>query len=321
MKVYVLTDAELNAAGFSAVRRSGLRFPDGSYQPVATPAEADAILCPLDLAALPTVADLRRVPHYRDEQRQRFVFMHVSDDPDDAARARGDFRYVGEPAMFIRCNLRAWQLADTPNAIPMAWPVGTSDLDAVAESPRGFTCDVGFHAWLSSDDRKAAFADLKQASSLWTDLAGYADFYGYLFNADGSPKPEAIRRRAAFLESMRKCRLQICPWSIPGVFPYRAFEAMCARRVAVIFIDGEVRPWAGLKHIPWDEFCFIVPGSNARRASELCKEILSKTGNDRLLEMGNKARGWFLSSFDNRRWPELHREAVELSLRKRGLLR
>lgn len=324
MRVYTLTNAELNASGFGSVRRSGLRFSADACELVADPHEADAIICPLDLAALPTIFDLARVPHYIGNLRQRFVFFHVSDDPDAAAIARGDFCYVGEPAMFLRCNLRRFQLAQTPNAIPMAWPVGKIDLDAVADGPREFTHDVGFHAWLSSDVRKAAFTNLEatgKSSLLKIDIAGYPDFYGYLFRADGTPKPEAVRRRAEFLNSMRRCRLQVCPWSIPGVYAYRCFETMCAGRVAVIFVDGEVKPWTGLAEIPWDEFCFHFPGAEATHAGEICAEILATHSDEVLTEMGKRARRCFLTMLDDRRWPELHMKAVEASLHKRGLLR
>lgn len=321
MRVYVYSEALLAQAGFGGASRSGLRFPGGSYEPVEDPLCADAILCPIALMSIPHIADLERLTHYRGSMKDRHFFFECSDHPDDSERAMGRFLYVGEPAGFIRCNVRKWMLDAAPNTIPWPWPVGKPDLDAVAEWHE-FTYDVGFHAWLSSEDRKAAFRSLQGCGKLRCDIAGYPDFYGYgtFDKTTGQPTGETLRRRLAFVESMRRSRLQVCPWSIRGVYPYRAFETMCAGRVAVIFVDGEVRPWTGLNDINWDAFCFHFPGSEAARAGEICAEIVRTHSDAKLAEMGAKAREKFVAMLDDRRWPELHREAVELSLRKRGML-
>ncbi len=314
MKWWQYPDGDLAALG---PQRSGLRFAGPGVERVERAGEADVLVVPVPLTAMPETKYFSVLPYWRGRESAH-VALDVSDHPDDAERSRGAFMYEGCRAMLIRCNMRPWMASAAPNSLSCAWPTWAPDLDAIAESGEPeFTHDVGYHAWLYSDARKAAWASLTGPAGvgLRLDAKGHADFSGYL-----PPGGEEWKRRwAAFALSQRRCRLQICPQSIPGVFPYRTFETMCAARVPVCFSSGHVWPFAD--EIPWSEFTFTFPADNASKAAEIVKMILALTSDARLAEMGRLGRKWFLDRLDNRRWPEIHALMVERKARQLGLVR
>ena len=314
MKWWVYPDEDLVALG---PQRSGLRFAGPGVERVERAGEADVLVVPVPLSAMPEMKHFSILPNWSGRETSH-VAMECSDHPDDAERSRGAFMYEGCRAMLIRCNVRPWMVSAAPNTLACAWPTGRPDLDAVAEEGEpSFTHDVGYHAWLYSDARKAAWVSLTgpAGAGLRLDVKGHADFSGYL-PEDGE---EWKRRRAAFVLSMRRCRLQICPQSIPGVQAYRFYETLCCARVPVLFCTGQVLPFAD--EIPWGEFTYQFPAEDAGRAAEIVRMILASTPDERLAEMGRLGRRWFLDRLDNRRWPEIHALMVERRARQLGLVR
>lgn len=273
--------------------------------------EADVFVCPGNLRIFETTLGsgildhdkLYRLP-YLEGNESRTVFFDVSD----------NFKTpINLPIIFIRCDVRSWMLPHDPHTLQMAWPVDDFS-DCIDLPSGGFRWDVSFQGWLSSDIRIQSSAACRNNSNLKCDIAEYTDFTGYCYHL-----PEGIRRRAEFRRSMKESRIALCPESIPGVFPYRFFEAMSAGRVPMLVGSDFVRPFEHL--IPYHEFCIFVSRKNAHRADEAARNFLHDHTDEQIIEMGKLARKWWSRMLDARRWPELHAMAVRAKLKTLGLLK
>lgn len=259
------------------------------------PAEADLFTVPGALTHLfKNTAALERLPHFKGNE-EKHVFFDCSDHEP----------LYGKPSLFIRCNTRDWYLAKDPNTISWPWPVEDySECIGVPEG--GFKYDVSFQGWEWSDARKASLKSCRENDALKCDFSAYTDFFGYLKPTD----PEFHRRRAEFRRSMKESRVALCPESIPGVFPYRFFEAMSAGRVPLLVGSGYVLPFAD--EIPYDDFIFTLPSDKASQAGDLIRNLVLATRIDaQLVQMGRMARQYWEEFLDSRRWPELMAYAVK----------
>jgi len=308
MRVYVVPDEAIRAAGFAPNR--SLRFPAGSYEPVADPRAADVILPGVDLFALKSREEFLRVPCVR-EHEARTAHFDCAD----------NYAAYKSTAILVRGNLSRERLADSPNSV--AWPWPTEDFRAhgvQAATPGAFSHDVGFHGWDYSDTCKAAIQSCQRTFGERFDLAAYHDFAGYLWK-DGKPLPEFTRRREGFVASLARCRVQLCAESIPGVLRYRVTETMSAGRVPVIVGTGAVLPWAD--EVPWREVVVFIEASDAGHAGERIAEFLARTPDDVLARMGERGREAWLRWLDVRhaeKGPALMHEAIERKARALGLV-
>lgn len=215
--------------------------------------------------------------------------------------------------IMLRCDIRDWMLKDDPNAISIAWPV--EDYAECVELPEGgFKYDVTFRGWLSTDTRIASSNACKNRPTLKCDIEQYADFTGYLT----PDNPEYHRRRAEFRRGMKESRIALCPESIPGVFPYRFFEAMSAGRVPLLIGSDFVFPFRD--EINYQEFIFELARPSAHLAGDLIEQLLKDFSNDELIEMGRKARKHWESHLNSAHWPSLMQRAVEKQLDKMGVV-
>lgn len=254
------------------------------------PVEADIFVCPGPLMLFQDPAMLDRFP-YMSGRETHHVFFDVSDyEP-----------VYSKPCLFIRCNTRDWYLHSDPNTISWAWPV-ENYAECIDVPEGGFKFDVSFQGWLSSDARKAAVESCRQ-SDLKFDIAGYPDFCGYIYD-----QPEGIRRRAEFRRSMRESRVCLCPESIPGVFPYRFFEAMSAGRVPLLVGSSFMLPFAD--EIPYSEFSLFVPSSRAIDAADAVRRLIGGCSDAQIVEMGLKARQYWLRFLNRDDWPRTMSYAV-----------
>jgi hypothetical protein len=298
MKQYIYTPAEAGL-GHQYWPSGELRL---NGEIVTDPNNADVFVVPGALHMFKAAWELDRFKYMKGNE-SRHVFFHCSDD---------EVRY-GKQCMFIRCNTRPWNLVDDPNTISWPWPV--EDYAECLEVPTdGFKYDVSFQGWNWSDVRKIA-TSVCRASNLKLDFATYNDFFGYLDNPNhpNYNMAELVRRRAEFRRSMRESRVALCPESIPGVFPYRFFEAMSAGCVPVLIGSDFVFPFADDIYYPL--FTIYVSRENARFTAEIISQHLAKRSDDELIEMGRVARKYWEKYLDSRRWPELMTCAVERKLK------
>lgn len=278
------------------------RWPEGELRlegsiPVTDPSEADVFICPAPLSLAHTYG-LDRLPFMKDRE-DRHVFLDVSDHFTDA---------IGKRCLFIRCNMRSWMKEKDPNSIAFAWPV--EDYAECVEVPEGgFKYDVSFHGWLSTDTRIQSSNACLGNRSLNCDIRQYSDFTGYIYF-----EPEGIRRRAEFRRSMRESRVCLCPESIPGVLPYRFFEAMSAGRVPVLVSSDYVLPFAD--EIPYDDFMLEIDRDNSTNVGLFIRQFLDRTPDDELVRMGRLARMHWLESLNSADWPRMMTYAVERKLRE-----
>jgi hypothetical protein len=220
-----------------------------------------------------------------------------------------------QPSMFIRCDTRTWYLNADPNTIPWPWPVGNF-AECVQVPDGGFKYDVSFQGWNYSDVRQAATASCLRTSGLKCDFSLYADFTGYLGNPRHDKPQDQIavelveldRRSAEFRRSMRESRIMLCPESLPGVLPYRFFEALSAGRVPLLISADYVLPQR--EHIPYERFCFFLAADRAHEAGAVAVAILSETSNERLTEMGLMAREYWDRYLNRDKWTSLMAQAV-----------
>ena len=276
MRQYVYTPQECGRSEWPAgtLRLEGIEITDD-------PLQAEVFVYPGALHEVKDPRELDRLP-YMAGNEERHVFFHCSDD---------EVLY-DKKCLFIRCNTRTWMLEKDPNTISWPWPVENFSecLDLPAD---GFKYDVSFQGWLWSNARKQSVESV-QASGLKCDIAGYPDFCGYIYDT-----PEGVRRRAEFRRSMKESRIALCPESIPGVFPYRFFEAMSAGRVPLLVGSDFVLPFAD--EIPYAEFALFLESDHAKESGELIRAILAKVSDDELIRMGLVARDYWVR-FLNRDW-------------------
>lgn len=254
------------------------------------PAQADLFVIPGALTQLfPNREALERLPYFRDHESRHVAFDCSDNEP-----------LYKTSAILIRCNTRKWYLEKDPRTISWPWPV--EDYSECIDVPAGgFRFDVSFQAWLSSDCRKLSAQSCRDTAGLVLDFATYSDFTGYIFH-----EPEGVRRRAEFRRSMRESRIALCPESIPGVFPYRFFEAMSAGRVPLLIGNNFVFPWAD--DIPYSSFSLHIMSAN--RAGPAALEFIRGHSDSDLIDMGRLGRKYWERFLDSRKWPQLHAEAV-----------
>jgi len=261
---------------------------------VDNPQDADVIIVPLNLTWFETKADMQKLPFFN-EYESKHAFFHCSDKA----------TIFNTTAILLQCNLKQTMKEKDINSLAIAWPVGKDDIDDCACHNK-FTHDVGFHGWVWSDTRKTSTVSVQKTFMDNFDFAGYSTFTGHC------GEKEYKRRRGLFLNSLKNCRVQLCPSSIPGDWPYRAWETMCAARVPALICSNDIRPRTDI--INYDEFMLTIPAEKASEAGTIIKEFLNTHLDEQLIEMGKKGREAYIKYLDSRRWPQLFREMIQDAL-------
>ena len=289
MKQFVYSPAD---AGLSEWPSGTLRLQD--VEVTEDPNAADVFVYPGALFNITSRAGLEALPYFKEHENQH-VFFHCSDH---------EVLY-DTTAVIIRCNTRTWMLERDPTTLSWPWPV--EDYSECIEPPEGgLKYDVSFQGWNWSDARKASIKSCRENASLKCDFSTYGDFFGYLKPSDS----EFVRRRAEFRRSMKESRIALCPESIPGVFPYRFFEAMSAGRVPLLVGANYVLPLAD--EIPYDDF--MLSTTHLDKAGEIAASFVSSYRDETIIEMGRLARQAWEQWLDSRKWPQLMAYAVQKKL-------
>ncbi len=273
------------------------------------PNSADVFVCPGNIRIFEgtpgsgklDIHKLNRLPYFRGNE-SRHAFFDCSDNFKAA---------INLPIMFIRCDVRTWMLPHDPNTLPTPWPVEDFS-ECIYLPPGGFMADLSFHAWLSSDVRRQASAACIENPEIRCDTACYSNFFGHI-----TDKAELDRRRLAFRASMQRSRMALCPESIPGVLPYRFFEAMSAGRVPLLVGSDYVLPFAD--EIDYSAFTIFCERDDAVNADKLVVKFCGQHNDKEIIEMGQLARAAWVKWLDTSRWAELHAYAVQKHLAKVGV--
>ncbi len=292
MKAYVYTASECGLEKFSDGR---LRLNAEITTDVSS---ADVFVVPESLHTF-RERGLSHLPYIAQHSR-RHVFWDVTD---------WNFDPIFNDCIFIRSGLTKSVFIRDPNSIPWPWPVDDfGDHASIPES--GFKFDLSFQGWNWSPARKHSIDALVSANTSSLDFATSRDFTGYIYHT-----PEGVRRRAEFSRSMHESRLALCPESIPGVIPYRFYEAMSCARIPILVGDDYVLPFSD--EINYDDFAVFV--SNSRIGSHLAKtvKLLTTTlGDEILIGRGLKARAACNQWLHRDKWTELLTYSVAKAIKK-----
>lgn len=299
MKAYIYESQQI---GLSEWPSGTLRLTD--VTPVSDPQQADIFVCPGNFSLFQdngiVVQDrLTKLPYLRGNE-DRHVFFDVSD----------NFKTpLNLPIIFIRCDVRTWMLPHDPNTLSVAWPV--EDYEECVELPsRGFSWDVSGRMWISTDTRDVSTRVCQEHPGLRPDILRLDTFTGYIYDS-----PLGIELRRSYRVSMKGSRVCLCPESIPGVLPYRFFEAMSAGRVPVLVSSDYVLPFADL--IPYEAFCVFIERDQAGESANIIRAFLDKTPDHELVRMGLLAREFWLRFLDSRRWPDTMSYLVKKLIERR----
>lgn len=284
-------------------------FKERPWEPVGedvmsvdNPDEADFIICPVALHRIKSkkpgrtfnqAAPVELLPHWG-----KYESKHVFFDCSDFEHSLNDTK-----AILIRCNLRPWM--KTENSIPWFWPV--EDLGKYVDVPDGiYKFDVGFQGWLSTDIRKNSVDSCQKEFGARCDNSTYNDFFGLMTNLS-----EQDRRRESFLLGQQNTKIMLAPQSIPGVFPYRFYEAMSAQRIPALFCTDYILPFQD--EIDWDKCTLRFPADQAQNAGTLIREFLNNTSEEKMAEMARYGREIWLKWLNRDKQPEL----IAYTLKKR----
>jgi hypothetical protein len=306
VKAYVYSPAE---AGLAAWPSGELRL-DG-FDQTSDPDEADVFVVPGNLSlfqenGILNKERLYRLPYLAGNENRTVVF-DVSDN---------FTKPICMPLIFLRCDMRTWMTFDDPCSVPMPWPV--EDYESCVEvPPDGFKYDVSFQGWLSTDTRTISSQACKETPELKCDIATYSDFCGYLHDrATNQWTGEGVRRRTEFRRSMKESRICLCPESIPGVLPYRFFEAMSAGRVPLLVSSDYCLPFE--REIPYDEFIITLPRENAHEAGQVALDFVRRADDEEVDAMGAMARFFWKKWLNCADWPRTMAYAVKAQLEHRA---
>jgi hypothetical protein len=277
-----------------------------NVEEVDNPDDADYIICPAALHRIRSRNQRLRIDKkltvgvetlkYWGTHESKHVFFDCSDFENS---------FNGTSATLIRCNVRDFMLADK-NTIPWFWPV--DDLGDYTDVPEGgIKYDAAFQGWLSTDTRKQAGNSCKAVMGDRFHHKTFKDFYGLM-----SDEAEQSRRRESFLKSQQETKILLAPQSIPGVFPYRFYEAMSSARIPALFSTGYHLPFQD--KIDWDKCTLRFDANQAPNAGNLIQSFLNKTSDEQILEMGRYGREMWFKWLNRDKQPELVAYALESRL-------
>lgn len=272
---------------------------------VDKPDQADFIICPAALHRIRSKNMKLRVDSsltcgpetlkYWKDYENKHVFFDCSDYEN----------YLGTSAILIRCNVRDFMLKDK-NTIPWFWPV--DDLGVYTDIPsNGFKYDVSFQGWLSTDVRRQSCDSCARILGNRFFHKTFKNFYGLI-----NDKAEQDRRRETFLKNQQETKILLAPQSIPGVFPYRFYEAMSSARIPALFCTGYHLPFQS--KIDWDKCTLRFKAEQAPQAGKLIKDFLERTNDQQIIEMGKYGRKMWLEWLNRDRQPELIAYALKEKL-------
>ncbi len=287
MKQYIYTPTELGIPQFS----DGILRLNDSIEVTNDPSAADVFIVPEPLFKFTKTCGLDKIPyisHYPD----RHVFFDLSE----------HFTvYSYQSPIFIRAALTQQILARDPNSIAWPWPV--DDFSDILCQPHQMSHRLSFHGWASSLARKVAAKSCLEVMGQHADIQLYPSFYGYQ-----SPEQQSHHRQL-YKESMQRSQLCLSVESIPGVIPYRFYEAMSAGRVQLYVGANYTLPFAD--EIPYDNFVLKVNTDDADQAGIVARDWIRNAATRSIVEKGLEARHYWEKYLHRDKWVDLITYAVQ----------
>lgn len=274
---------------------------DDQVEKVSDPDAADFFIVPVPIwdYEYHHVDPRSMVPHL-ERKPERHCFLEIADDIGDHDRLFGS-------CVWFFCNMNLERKTWHKNAVPIPWPV--ADLSECVPLPDGgLKYDVSFQGWVTPHHHaKTRVPSVDSCRRIFGERAYLRcidTFYGYRESTE-----QGKEDRRTYLESLRASRVSLCGGSIPGVFPYRFWEAMSAGRIPALICDGCVFPFAD--RIPYKEFCIFIPEAEAGRSGEIIQEWLSGKNDDEIIARGALGRRHWEQWLDSNKWPSTMRVCLE----------
>lgn len=291
MKQYIYTPQEMGLE----------KFADGTLrlniEETRDPWEADVFVCPQALHTFTTRSGLRILPHLRprngsflEDWTRRHVFLDISEH---------FTTYDDNLCIFIRSALTKKMLEWGPNSISWPYPVG--DFKDVMIPTGGFRHDVTFHGFLSNLARKVSVKSCRESGLIY-DITGYPNFYGYC------SKEEQEIRMLTMKTGLKYSRLALCQESIPGVIPYRFYEAMSAGRCQLYIGADYNLPFAD--KIDYHQFVSFLNVDSADEAGAAVKDWITRYDDGHLISKGRYARECWEKYLQPSNWVQLMTDVV-----------
>jgi hypothetical protein len=303
MKQYIYTPKELGLD----------KFDDGilrlNCDETRDPHEADVFVVPQALHTFKSQHALSTIPYmlhrysaayygrWMEDNSRRHVFLDISEH---------FTTYEINKCIFIRAALTKQMLEWGPNSIPWSYPV--EDFRDCLIPSGGFQYDVTFHGFLSCLARKVSVKSCRTNPMLKDDIKGHSNFYGY------QERSEQHRRMHAYRVGLKQSRMALCAESIPGVLPYRFYEAMSAGRCQLYIGRNFVLPFADKIH--YHDFVSFLDIDAADEADVAVKDWLSRYSDEQLITKGRHAREAWETWLQPNRWVELMTVAVAEKLKQ-----
>ena len=278
-------------------------FSDGTlrlnFEQTTDPLRADVFVVPESLTTFKTKSSLRVLPHLRPQMgplmydfTRKHVFLDISEH---------FTTYDDNQCIFIRAALTKAMLDFGPNSI--SWPYPVDDFKDAMVPKGGFQYDVTFHGFLSNLARKVSVRSCQTQSNITSNIRGYPNFFGY------QSAEECKVRRERMLTGLQYSRLALCQESIPGVLPYRFYEAMSAGRCQLYIGHNFNLPFAD--KIDYHQFVTFLNIDSADEAGEKVREYLDRYDDGDLIRKGKLAREAWDKWLRPDKWVQLMTDAVE----------
>lgn len=299
MRGYVYYDSDLLHAlpmSIAQIDRARVKLPE-TFEKVDDPRQADVFWLPVDAGHIEAYhggaravrESVQRLPHYKGNEA-RHVMYFCSDGAEP----------TGLPCIMFRQSF----YKDRADVNAVAWPYAVEDFgELYCDDFTSLKYDVSFvGSKVSHKCRIESFDSVANTPGLDSFLDDSKMHWGQVEHTDVGKQ-----RKELFIQSMRDSALVLAARG-GGLSCYRFFEAMSAGRVPVLFADDWRLPHQDL--IDWRKCIIQIPESRAKEAGPILLELLHRTSNEELAEMGREARLAWVQYLAPAKWDKMMERCV-----------
>ena len=298
MKAYVYSQEDIREAmgqpAYERCKRAVVGLPN-TLESTAVADDTAWFFVPLDIGVWErhgggieaVVAGLKQLPYWENNGANHFFFMH-SDNADP----------LGVDAVIFRqsCN------RDRKDSRTISFPARVDDFEVFAhDNFADLPYSISFVGHVTPR-RNNAYQALSRREDVL--LNGIPVHWGAYVDTSLGKK-----RREVFLYALRNAKMGFAPRG-GGQHSFRFFEIMSAGRVPVLMADTYERPFEDL--IPYDDFSFKIPESNAGQLDIIVGKLLDVFSDETLQQKGWMARFYWDRYLREERWPEMVARYLEM---------